>query len=778
MCNTSILRSHHYTMFAKILYFSSTILDKHIIPVIIVFAIMGTSAVFINILLFERKLRETMVLESAESLSKTLTTFRTLYTSEVVGSAEEAGVEVTHDYKEKEHAIPLPATLSMLIGNKISEHLDGGETRLYSPYPFPWRKEEGGMRDDFEKEAWEKLTQNPDQPYYRFEERDGRKFIRYTISDVMRPQCINCHNTHPDTPKNDWKVGDVRGVLEIIKPLDRAAIVTRSNMNQTFLLLFGLTIFSIVVFYFIVVSLRARGEKAEKANQAKTDFLANMSHELRTPLNSILGLTRMFVEDPKMSTDNKEMAGIVYKSATNLLESVNDILDISKVESGGIVLENIGFNVKNMMTNIMESMSPIASARGVSLNHHYKSTNIPDLRGDPFRINRILINLISNAIKYTDKGTVNVIISVKSITENQVEVYFSITDTGIGIPEDKLDSIFDKFTQANVSTTRKYGGTGLGLAITKELVEIMGGEIGVESEIGRGSHFWFKIPLEITDKIEEEETDKRRIERRRRNRNEDRTRIPVQDVRILVAEDHLLNQDLMSRLLKHMGVKHYDIVENGLLAVEAFERDDYDLILMDCHMPEKNGYQATQDIRNSQKDTHKDIPIIALTADAMVGTREKCLKAGMSEYLSKPIDSDEFKHILEEWVLFSKEGENKHQKNKDEEEMNSSIDMTLLEGYADTPEDIQQFVDVFLKQSDESIKLMEDHCVDGECREWVEAAHKFKGGSGMIGAKKLHSLCEQAQGMDDVSSKERNEKFEEIKKEYEIVKNELNNSTF
>ncbi len=536
-------------------------------------------------------------------------------------------------------------------------------------------------------------------------------------------------------------------------------------------------------------------KEAERASEAKSDFLANMSHELRTPLNSILGMTRMFVEDEDISEDNRSMATTVHKSATNLLEIVNDILDISKIESGNMVLENIGFDLKNMVASVMESMAPIASAKGVSLNYQYEQGEVPYCLGDPLRVGRILTNLISNAVKYTNTGNVDVVfdsteqspetveiktfeidagnvevqVESKVLNEGKVEILCTVKDTGVGIAEDQLSHIFEKFTQADVSTTRKYGGTGLGLAITKELVEMMDGTIGVESEVGKGSTFWFKIPFDITDQVEERTRTNRLV---KKSTQDSKTRLPFDKVRILIAEDHLLNQDFISRLLRRMGLKHIDIVGDGSLAVNAFEDKDYDLILMDCHMPEKNGYKATADIRKSKKKTGKDIPIVALTADAMRGTREKCLKAGMNEYVSKPIDSDELKDVLEQWIIFPEE-ESLQSKIKGSKNSDAPVDISLLESYADTPDDVKNFISVFLKQSEESIKIIAEHCVEGDSKAWVDAAHKLKGGSGMVGAKKLQELCEKAQEMADVPAGERGIILKKIWKEYGVVKDYL-----
>lgn len=539
--------------------------------------------------------------------------------------------------------------------------------------------------------------------------------------------------------------------------------------------------------------LRHSKEVADRANEAKSDFLANMSHELRTPLNSIIGMTRMLVEDLSLSGDNRSMAEIVHKSSNNLLDIVNDILDISKIESGNMVLEEVGFDFKDAVANVMESMAPIASEKGISLEYHFHDEDIPYLVGDPLRVSRILTNLISNAIKYTDKGIINVNIdsrivpaeetnikkidvdkgnvsvsvSTRTVSGEKVEIYCEVSDTGIGIPDDKLQTIFDKFSQADVSTTRKYGGTGLGLAITKDLVKMMGGSIGVTSEVGKGSTFWFKIPFDVTDDVE---SVIRTQEGRHMVRSTNDASIVAEKAKVLVAEDHLLNQDFIGRLLRRMGIKNIDLVENGLMAVNAFKEGDYDLILMDCHMPELNGYEATRKIRKSGSEKGKTIPIVALTADAMKGAREKVLGSGMDDYVSKPIDADEFRGVMAQWVIFGNRAGEKAGGKKGPDEKGAPVDMSLLEDYADTAEDMKNFIAVFLRQSEEGLEILAEHCVDGESREWVEAAHKLKGGSGMVGAKTLHKLCAQAQECAQGSAGERETLLKEIRAEYDRVK--------
>ncbi len=526
---------------------------------------------------------------------------------------------------------------------------------------------------------------------------------------------------------------------------------------------------------------------AEKASEAKSEFLANMSHELRTPLNSIMGMTRMIIESKALDEDNEDMAKTVYKSATNLLDTVNDILDISKIEAGSIVLEELAFDFKDTVSGIVSSLSQLASSKGVALDCRFINDDIPYVIGDPLRINRVLINLVGNAIKYTSPDEtgnkkvpeVNILVDVQDIGYGRAEIYCEVQDTGIGIPHDKQETIFEKFTQADVSTTRKYGGTGLGLSITKELVELMGGEIGVRSQVDKGSTFWFKIPFEITDEIDETNHEDVKRKRRIRKRDSNRYRVDVDIAKILVAEDHLLNKALIKRLLERMGFTDITIVENGKLAVKTYKSGSYDVILMDCHMPEMNGYETTQAIRQIEKLTNRHIPIVALTADAMKGTQERCLDAGMDEYVTKPIDADELKEVLMQWVKIEENGQVdqtsdlKPAKKKATSSHDVPVDMELLKEYANSDADIKLFVDTFIQQSEESTKILCDHCVDGANDNWVGAAHKLKGGAGMLGAKTLHRLCAEAQKISSGTADERKVVLDSIMKEYESVKKYL-----
>lgn len=387
-------------------------------------------------------------------------------------------------------------------------------------------------------------------------------------------------------------------------------------------------------------------KKAEDANQIKTEFLAKMSHELRTPLNSIIGMTEMTLK-MKMGDEQRDMISIAHQASHSLLEIVNDILDISKIEASEVTLEQIGFDFHKTLSSIVKIYNPMAVAKGLTLNYEFEKDNIPYLVGDPARLGIILTNLIGNSIKYTDEGHVSIYISYTNLGPKEIELKCSVIDTGIGIPKSKYETIFQKFSQADESITRKFGGTGLGLAITKELVCMMKGKVGVDSVQGEGTTFWFNIPFETTENLHEESLEYEDTY----NSNDDIKKIDAKEAKVLIAEDHELNQVFIKKLIGKLGFVSYDLVENGKEAVDTSENNSYDLILMDCHMPEMNGYQATQAIRSREKLEETRVPIVAVTADAMIGTREKCLESGMDDYITKPININKLREVLSRWFV-------------------------------------------------------------------------------------------------------------------------------
>lgn len=366
-------------------------------------------------------------------------------------------------------------------------------------------------------------------------------------------------------------------------------------------------------------------EDAEAASRTKSEFLANMSHEIRTPMNGILG-TLQLLQGTSMDESQKEYVQIAYNSGESLLSLLNDILDFSKIEAGKLELEYIPFDLKALIKEMIVLMKQRAEERNVTLVSELDE-KIPEvIKGDSVRIRQILANLLTNAIKFTDNGEVRIRISVLNLNESTTRLKFEVIDTGIGIPEEAQRKLFNSFTQADGSTTRKYGGTGLGLAIVRQLVTMMRGRLGVVSEEGEGSNFWVEIAFEIVDEKLQQEEKAVKAEQK-----------PIEGVALLV-EDNPVNQVVAKKMLEKIGME-YEVANNGNEAVERLKQPhEFKLVLMDCQMPVMDGYEATRKLREYEEENGLGrLPVIAMTANAMEGDREKCISAGMDDYIAKPV---------------------------------------------------------------------------------------------------------------------------------------------
>ncbi|MFM2358828.1 MAG: hypothetical protein RLY16_821 [Bacteroidota bacterium] len=373
-------------------------------------------------------------------------------------------------------------------------------------------------------------------------------------------------------------------------------------------------------------------EEAEQANSTKSEFLSVMSHEIRTPLHAVIGMGHLLMND-NPRPDQLNNLKILRTASENLLVLINDILDFSKIEAGKIDLESADFNIKQLIADVKLANSVRAQERGNKIKFMLDDELPSIVKGDSVRLGQILTNLVSNAIKFTRNGAVNIEAELLKLHNNNATIKFSVTDTGVGIAPENLEKIFQTFTQASSSITREFGGTGLGLTITRRLLNLMGSEIMVSSELGKGSSFYFTLEMEINPNATEEVFVKATND------------YDLTGIKILLVEDTPFNILYATQLIEGWHAK-VEVAENGLIAIEKAKENQYNIILMDLQMPEMDGYTATQRIRQF----NNEIPILALTASATSNVKEKTYSAGMNDYITKPFNPDEFYQRIKRYV--------------------------------------------------------------------------------------------------------------------------------
>lgn len=469
--------------------------------------------------------------------------------------------------------------------------------------------------------------------------------------------------------------------------------------------------------------IRALNESEKRSKELanmQEQFLANMSHEIRTPMNSILGFTNL-LKRTELNPMQREYIQNIHSAGENLLTLVNDILDLSKIEAGMMHMEETRFSLRSLVSSVGAMFIEKIREKDLKFNVHIDN-DVPDiLSGDAVRLTQILVNLISNAVKFTDEGEITVYVQLLALSETVARIRLCVKDTGIGIAPEKQSAIFERFQQAELETTRRFGGTGLGLSIVRQLIEMQGGSIRLESELRKGTEFIIELNYGLPDLAQMYSE----------ALAEQEEQVPLQKIKVLIAEDNPMNQQLIKHLMKSWSLDH-KIVNTGAEAVEELKSNSYSIVLMDIQMPDMDGYTATTIIRNELK---LDVPIIAMTAHAMVGEKEKCLQLGMNDYVSKPIKETILYNII------ARHAQNIPEKTESAHQINLNY-LSQLSG--NDKEFEKEILNQFIMQAPAELSQLEKSITEDDFDGVRRTAHSLKSTVGYVGlAEELHPYLEQ-----------------------------------